>query len=67
MVKSGRSSRARYEQYRTELKARKPGELSERERRKNEAIRPTRSGRRQRTFWTLLKQFNGLVRGHRRP
>src|SRR5690606_7400295 len=66
MTELGRSSRQRYQKYRAELESRKPGELSERERRKNEAIRPSRSSRRHRSFWTLLRRFHDLIRGYRR-
>jgi ATP-binding cassette, subfamily B, bacterial len=65
MPELGRSSRVRYDKYRTELKSRKPGEVSERERRKIEAIRPSRSARWHRSFWTLLRRFHFLIRGYR--
>ncbi len=65
MSESGQSSRVRYEAYRAELKLRKPGDLSEREKQKNEAIRPSRSKRRHRSFGSLLLKFNELIKGFR--
>lgn len=74
MAEVGTSSRVRYAKYREELKNRKPGELSEHEKRKNEAVRSNRGGglegrpgaRRHRSFWRLFRAFLGLIAGHRR-
>lgn len=68
---ANRTSRSRFEQYREEIEARREKEKSkskESEDKENRSDNPharTRSSDRQRTFWTLLKQFWRLLDGHR--
>ncbi len=63
MAQAGRSSHSRYRQYRQQLHNRKPGELSERDLRRNRAIGRSRPVRRTRSFTRLLIEFMKLLRG----
>lgn len=68
---ANRTSRSRFEEYREEIEARREKEKSkskDSEDQENQSDDPharTRSADRQRTFWTLLKQFWRLLEGHR--
>src|SRR5690554_218100 len=66
MAQAGRSSHSRYLQYRQQLHNRKPGELSERDLRRNRAMGRTHAVRRTRSFGRLLLEFLRLLRGFRR-
>lgn len=68
---ANRTSRSRFEEYRQEIEARREKEKSkskDSEDQQNQSDDPhakTRSSDRQRSFWTLLKQFWRLLEGHR--